>query len=90
MATLVKGDAAFGLELYQAVRAPVGAGDLRLLAVASPFRWPAAPDVPTFAESGLEDFKLGPGTGSPFREAHRSRSSTRCTRRSNGCWRAMM
>ena len=66
VAALVKGDAAFGLELYQAVRGPVSAGDLRLLAVASPFRWPAAPDVPTFAESGLEDFKYGAWYGFAF------------------------
>jgi hypothetical protein len=37
-----------------------------LLAVASPFRWPAAPDVPTFAESGLEDFKYGAWYGFAF------------------------
>jgi tripartite-type tricarboxylate transporter receptor subunit TctC len=66
VAALVKGDAAFGLELYQAVRGAVSAGDLRLLAVASPFRWPAAPDVPTFAESGLEDFKYGAWYGFAF------------------------
>jgi tripartite-type tricarboxylate transporter receptor subunit TctC len=66
VAALVKGDAAFAFELYQAVRGPVMAGDLRLLAVASPYRWPAAPDVPTLAESGLEDFKYGGWYGFAF------------------------
>jgi tripartite-type tricarboxylate transporter receptor subunit TctC len=66
VAALVKGDAAFGLELYQAVHGPVSAGDLRLLAVASPFRWPPAPDVPTLAESGLEDFTYGAWYGLAF------------------------
>jgi len=50
---LLRGDAAFAVELYHAVRGQVDSGDLRLLAVATPTRWPAVPNVPTLAESGL-------------------------------------
>jgi tripartite-type tricarboxylate transporter receptor subunit TctC len=53
---LLRGDAAFGVELYHAVRGQVESGDLRLIAVSTPQRWPAAPNVPTLAESGLSGF----------------------------------
>jgi tripartite-type tricarboxylate transporter receptor subunit TctC len=53
---LLRGDAAFGMDLYHAVRGQVESGDLRLLAVSTPRRWPAAPNVPTLAESGLPGF----------------------------------
>jgi len=53
---LLRGDAAFGVELYHAVRGQVEAGDLKLIAVSTPERWPAAPSVPTLAESGLAGF----------------------------------
>lgn len=41
----------------QSVLPQVRAGRLKLLAVSSRLRSPAAPDVPTFAESGLKDFE---------------------------------
>jgi tripartite-type tricarboxylate transporter receptor subunit TctC len=41
----------------QSVLPQVRAGRLKLLAVSSKLRSPAAPDVPTFAESGLKDFE---------------------------------
>src|SRR5262245_9696895 len=66
VAALKKGDAAFAVELYQAVRSHISAGDLRLLAVTSPYRWPAAPNVPTLEESGLKDFKYGGWYGFAF------------------------
>ncbi len=53
---LLRGDAAFAVELYHAVRGQVESGDLRLIAVSTPQRWPAAPNVPTLAESGLSGF----------------------------------
>jgi len=53
---LLRGDAAFGVELYHAVRGQVEAGELKLIAVSTPQRWPAAPGIPTLAESGLAGF----------------------------------
>jgi tripartite-type tricarboxylate transporter receptor subunit TctC len=53
---LLRGDVAFALDLFHAVRGQVDAGALRLIAVATPKRWPAAPGVPTVAESGLAGF----------------------------------
>jgi tripartite-type tricarboxylate transporter receptor subunit TctC len=53
---LLRGDAAFGVELYHAVRGQVEAGELRLIAVSTPQRWPSIPSVPTLAESGLAGF----------------------------------
>ena len=53
---LLRGDVAFGLDLYHAIRGQVESGDLRLIAVSTPARWPAAPSVPTLAESGLPGF----------------------------------
>jgi tripartite-type tricarboxylate transporter receptor subunit TctC len=38
---LLRGDAAFAVELFHAIRGQVDSGDLRLLAVATPKRWPA-------------------------------------------------
>ena len=48
---LLRGDVAFAVELYHALRGQLELGDLRLIAVATPKRWPAIPDVPTLAES---------------------------------------
>jgi tripartite-type tricarboxylate transporter receptor subunit TctC len=48
---LLRGDVAFAVELYHALRGQLESGDLRLIAVATPKRWPAIPDVPTLAES---------------------------------------
>lgn len=56
IAALRRGDAAFAVELYHAIRGQVDAGELRIIAVATPERWPAIPDVPSVAESGLKDF----------------------------------
>ena len=41
----------------QSVLPQVRAGRLKLLAVSSKERSPAAPDVPTFAQAGLRDFE---------------------------------
>jgi tripartite-type tricarboxylate transporter receptor subunit TctC len=53
---LLRGDAAFAVELYHAVRGQVDAGELRLIAVSTPQRWPSIPGIPTLAESGLAGF----------------------------------
>jgi tripartite-type tricarboxylate transporter receptor subunit TctC len=53
VSALLRGDAAFAVDLYHALRGQVDSGDLRLIAVATPNRWPAIPNVPTLAESGL-------------------------------------
>jgi hypothetical protein len=47
---------AFGMDLFHALRGQVDAGDLRLIAVSTPERWPAAPNVPAIAESDLPGF----------------------------------
>ena len=53
VSALIRGDAAFAVELYHAIKGPVQAGELKLIAVATPKRWPAIPDVPTLAEGGV-------------------------------------
>jgi tripartite-type tricarboxylate transporter receptor subunit TctC len=45
-------------ELVQPVLGQIRAGELRAIAVTSPQRYPALPDVPTMAESGLPDFQV--------------------------------
>ncbi len=56
VSALLRGDAAFAVELYHAIRGQVDSGDLKLLAVATPKRWPPIASVPTAAESGIPDF----------------------------------
>lgn len=56
VSALLRGDAAFAVELYHAIRGQVDSGDLRLLAVATPKRWTAIPNVPTVAESGIPGY----------------------------------
>jgi tripartite-type tricarboxylate transporter receptor subunit TctC len=51
---LLRGDAAFAVETYQALRGQVDAGELRLLAVSPGKRWPEVPTLPTLSESGAE------------------------------------
>ena len=53
VSALLRGDAAFAIELYHPIRGQVDSGDLRVIAVATPERWPAIPNVPTLAESGV-------------------------------------
>jgi tripartite-type tricarboxylate transporter receptor subunit TctC len=50
---LLRGDAAFAVELYHPIRSQVEAGELRILAVATPKRWPGIENVPTLGESGV-------------------------------------
>ena len=53
VSALLRGDAAFAVELYHSIRGQVDSGDLRLIAVATPKRWPGLENVPTLAESGV-------------------------------------
>ncbi|HET7167074.1 MAG TPA: tripartite tricarboxylate transporter substrate binding protein [Pseudolabrys sp.] len=53
VSALLRGDAAFAVELYHPIRGQVDSGDVRIISVATPTRWPAIPDVPTLAESGV-------------------------------------
>jgi len=46
------------MELIQTVRGNVEAGELKAIAVTSPQRFPAVPNVPTFAESGLSGYAV--------------------------------
>jgi tripartite-type tricarboxylate transporter receptor subunit TctC len=51
VSALLRGDAAFAVELYHAIRGQVDSGALRLLAVATPTRWQGLENVPAIAES---------------------------------------
>lgn len=53
VSALLRGDAAFAVELIHSIRGQVESGDLRLIAVATPKRWPGIESVPTLAESGV-------------------------------------
>jgi len=53
ISALLRGDAAFAVELYHPIRGQIDSGDIRVLAVATPTRWPAIPNIPTLAESGI-------------------------------------
>lgn len=57
IADLLGGQTQLMFDPLQSVLPQVRAGRLRLLAVSSSTRSPAAPDVPTFAEAGLKDFE---------------------------------
>ena len=46
----------YAVELVHAVHGQVQAGELKLLAVGAPERWPTLPDVPTVAESGVPGY----------------------------------
>jgi tripartite-type tricarboxylate transporter receptor subunit TctC len=56
VSALLRGDAAFAVELYHAIRGQVDSGALKLLAVGTPERWPPIANVPTVAESGIPGF----------------------------------
>ena len=56
VSALIRGDAAFAVELYHAIRGQVDGGELKLLAVATPNRWAPIPNVPTVAEQGIPNF----------------------------------
>jgi tripartite-type tricarboxylate transporter receptor subunit TctC len=53
---LIAGEVDYGVELLHAVKGNAEAGKLKILAVASPERSPAAPDIPTVAEQGVPGY----------------------------------
>ncbi|HEY5378505.1 MAG TPA: tripartite tricarboxylate transporter substrate binding protein [Pseudolabrys sp.] len=55
---LLQGEVDYGVELAHAVQGQVQAGQLKLLAVGAPARWPTLPDVPTVAESGVPGYAV--------------------------------
>jgi tripartite-type tricarboxylate transporter receptor subunit TctC len=55
---LLSGDIGYGVELAHAVKGQVQAGQLKLLAVGAPKRWPTLPNVPTVAESGVPGYAV--------------------------------
>ncbi len=48
---LIRGDSAFAVDLYHAIRGQVDGGELRVLATSTPRRWGPIPSVPAVAES---------------------------------------
>jgi len=58
VAALLAGEVDYGVELAHAVRGQVEAGQLKLLAVGAPARWPTLPNVPTVAESGVPGYSV--------------------------------
>ena len=56
VAALLAGEVDYGVELAHAVQGQVQAGQLKLLAVGAPARWPTIPNVPTVAESGVPGY----------------------------------
>jgi len=55
---LISGQVDYGVELAHAVRGQVEAGQLKLLAVGAPSRWPPIPNTPTVAESGVPGYSV--------------------------------
>ncbi len=58
LAALLAKQVDYAVELAHAVRGQVQAGELKILAVASPARWPTLPNVPTVAESGVPGYAV--------------------------------
>jgi tripartite-type tricarboxylate transporter receptor subunit TctC len=54
--SLLRGDISYAIELAHAVRGQVESGELKVLAVTTPTRWPSLPDVPTAVEQGMPTF----------------------------------
>ena len=54
--SVLRGDVSYAIELAHAVRGQVESGELKILAVTTPTRWPSLPDTPTAVEQGLPTF----------------------------------
>ena len=55
---IISGQVDWGVGALPAVMGQVKSGNLRALAIASPVRSPAAPDIPTSAEAGFPDYRV--------------------------------
>ena len=55
---LMAGDTDFAIDNIASALTLIRAGKVRAMAVTSNYRWPTLPDVPTTAESGVNDFIL--------------------------------
>jgi tripartite-type tricarboxylate transporter receptor subunit TctC len=55
---LRRSEADYAVELAHAVAGQVQAGELKILAVTTPKRWPTLPDVPTLAEVGVPNCEV--------------------------------
>ncbi|WP_376099743.1 Bug family tripartite tricarboxylate transporter substrate binding protein [Roseomonas sp. CCTCC AB2023176] len=58
LADLIGGNIQLVFDSYSGVIGAIRAGQIRGLAVASPERWPLAPEFPTVQESGVPDYDL--------------------------------
>jgi tripartite-type tricarboxylate transporter receptor subunit TctC len=58
LAALLAKQVDYAVELAHAVRGQVKAGELKILAVGTPARWPTIPNVPTVAESGVPGYAV--------------------------------
>jgi tripartite-type tricarboxylate transporter receptor subunit TctC len=58
LAALLAQEVDYAVELAHTVRGQVQAGELKILAVASPTRWPTLPNVPTVEESGVPGYAV--------------------------------
>lgn len=58
VAALLAKEVDYAVELAHAVRGQVQAGELKILAVSTPRRWPTIPDVPTVEESGVPGYAV--------------------------------
>jgi tripartite-type tricarboxylate transporter receptor subunit TctC len=52
------GEVDYAVELVQAVQGQAQSGELKILAVGSPTRWPSIPDVPTMIEAGVPGYSV--------------------------------
>ncbi|HRO62057.1 MAG TPA: tripartite tricarboxylate transporter substrate-binding protein, partial [Burkholderiaceae bacterium] len=55
---LIGGQIAFATAALPSVQSHIGSGALRAIGTLAPQRTPAAPDIATFAEQGLENFSV--------------------------------
>jgi len=63
---VIAGEVQVLIELIQTVQGQIAAGSLKAIAVTSPERFPAVPDIPTFAESGLPGYDVTSWYGLAF------------------------